>query len=224
MQEFAHDRKSDPHAPLVIAIDGPAGSGKGTLARRLAAHYGLRHLDTGLLYRAVARLMLDKNRPLEDEQAAHAVASTLNLHFIEEKRLRGREIGEAASIVSAYPPVRQALFDQQRAFATQPPGAVLDGRDIGTVIFPDALVKLFVIASAEERARRRHKELSEAGEAVDYPAILDDIRRRDDRDMNRASAPLKPADDAVTLDTTTLDPQAAFEAACGIIEKALGRA
>lgn len=224
MQEFAHDRKSDPHAPLVIAIDGPAGSGKGTLARRLAAHYGLRHLDTGLLYRAVARLMLDKNRPLEDEQAAHAVASALNLHFIEEKRLRGREIGEAASIVSAYPPVRQALFDQQRAFATQPPGAVLDGRDIGTVIFPDAPVKLFVIASAEERARRRHKELSEAGEAVDYPAILDDIRRRDDRDMNRASAPLKPADDAVTLDTTTLDPQAAFEAACGIIEKALGRA
>ncbi len=223
MQESGnHDNAAAPEA-LVIAIDGPAGSGKGTLARHLAGHYGLRHLDTGLLYRAVARLMLDKNRPLEDEQAAHAMASTLNLHYIEERRLRGREIGDAASVVSAYPAVRKALLEQQRAFATQPPGAVLDGRDIGTVIFPDAPVKLFVIASAEERARRRHKELCEAGEDVEYTAILDDIRRRDDRDMNRASAPLKPAEDAVTLDTTTLDAQAAFEAACGIIEKALGR-
>ena len=142
----------------------------------------------------------------------------------ERSRLRGREIGDAASVVSAYPLVRKALLDQQRTFASQPPGAVLDGRDIGTVIFPDAPVKLFVIASAEERARRRHKELCEAGEDVDYAAILDDIRRRDDRDMNRASAPLKPAEDAVTLDTTALDAQAAFEAAHDIIERVLGRA
>ncbi len=204
---------------LIIAIDGPAGSGKGTLARRLAAHFGLRHLDTGLLYRAVARLMLDKNRALDDEDAAHAMAATLNLEFIEESRLRGREIGDAASVVSAQPRVRQALLERQRSFGLEPPGAVLDGRDIGTVIFPDAPVKLFVTASAEERARRRHAELKERGEPVAYAAILDDIRKRDDRDMYRAQAPLRPADDAVTLDTTELDADAAFEVARAIVDR-----
>ncbi len=203
----------------VIAIDGPAASGKGTLGKRLAAHYGMAHLDTGLLYRAVARLMLDKSRPLDDESAAHAAAVALNLGYIEESRLRGREMGDAASIVSAYPSVRQALLEQQRHFAARPEGAVLDGRDIGTVVCPDAPVKLFVIASPEERARRRHKELTGRGESVSYADVLADIIRRDERDMTRASAPLRPADDAVIIDTSALDLDAAFAAALAVVEK-----
>lgn len=206
-------------APLIIAIDGPAASGKGTLGKRLAAFYGLEHLDTGLLYRAVARLMLDKSRPLEDEGAAQAAAVALNLAYIDESRLRGREMGDAASIVSAYPSVRQALLEQQRLFAANASGAVLDGRDIGTVVCPDAPVKLFVTASPEERARRRHSELVQRGESVSYADVLADIIRRDERDMTRSSAPLRPADDAHVVDTSTLDAQAAFEAARAIVDR-----
>jgi CMP/dCMP kinase len=206
--------------PMIIAIDGPAASGKGTLGKRLAAFYGLEHLDTGLLYRAVARLMLDKSRPLEDESAAEAAAVALNLGYIDESRLRGREMGDAASIVSAYPSVRQALLEQQRLFAANARGAVLDGRDIGTVVCPDAPVKLFVTASPEERARRRHSELVQRGESVSYADVLADIIRRDERDMTRSSAPLRPADDAHVIDTSALDAQAAFEAARAIVERA----
>jgi CMP/dCMP kinase len=206
--------------PMIIAIDGPAASGKGTLGKRLAAFYGLEHLDTGLLYRAVARLMLDKSRPLEDESAAEAAAVALNLAYIDEQRLRGREMGDAASIISAYPSVRQALLEQQRLFAANARGAVLDGRDIGTVVCPDAPVKLFVTASPEERARRRHSELVQRGESVSYADVLADIIRRDERDMTRSSAPLRAADDAHVVDTSELDAQAAFEAARVIVARA----
>jgi CMP/dCMP kinase len=212
--------ESSMSGPMIIAIDGPAASGKGTLGKRLAAFYGLEHLDTGLLYRAVARLMLDKSRPLEDEGAAQAAAVALNLAYIDESRLRGREMGDAASIVSAYPTVRQALLEQQRLFAANARGAVLDGRDIGTVVCPDAPVKLFVTASPEERARRRHGELLQRGESVSYADVLADIIRRDERDMTRSSAPLRPAEDAHVVDTSALDAQAAFEAARAIVERA----
>ncbi|MCG6121796.1 MAG: (d)CMP kinase [Microvirga sp.] len=204
--------------PLVVAIDGPAGAGKGTLARRLAAHYGLAHLDTGLLYRAVGRTLLDAGSPLDDEDAAHAAALALDLGALSPERLRDRGAGEAASVVSAYPAVRAALLAQQRRFAARAGGAVLDGRDIGTVVCPDAAVKIYVVASAEERARRRHAELAQAGETASFADILADILKRDERDMNRASAPLKPADDAVILDTTDLDPDAAFAEACAIVD------
>jgi CMP/dCMP kinase len=212
--------EASKNAPMIIAIDGPAASGKGTLGKRLAAFYGLEHLDTGLLYRAVARLMLDKSRPLEDESAAEAAAVALNLAYIDEQRLRGREMGDAASIISAYPSVRQALLEQQRLFAANARGAVLDGRDIGTVVCPDAPVKLFVTASPEERARRRHSELVQRGESVSYADVLADIIRRDERDMTRSSAPLRAADDAHVVDTSELDAQAAFEAARVIVERA----
>ena len=204
---------------MIIAIDGPAASGKGTLAKRLAAHYGLPHLDTGLLYRAVARALLDDGRPLTDQSAATAVARTLDLASFDEARLRGREMGDAASVVSAFQPVRDALLDLQRRFAAQSGGAVLDGRDIGTVVCPDAERKLFVTASAEERARRRCRELQDRGEPAEYEAILAEIRRRDERDANRSAAPLRPAEDAIRLDTTNLDAEATFAAAVEIVER-----
>src|SRR5829696_8951657 len=171
---------------MIIAIDGPAASGKGTLAKRLAAHYRLPHLDTGLLYRAVARALLDAGRELTEEQAATAVARDLDLARFDEARLRGREMGDAASVVSAFQRVRDALLDLQRGFARQPGGAVLDGRDIGTVVCPDAHVKLFVTATAEERARRRYNELIERREPADLAGILAEIRRRDERDLMRS--------------------------------------
>jgi cytidylate kinase len=204
---------------MIIAIDGPAGSGKGTLAKRLAGHFGLPHLDTGLLYRAVALTLLDQGLPLTDPSAAARVARSLHPAGLDDPRLKGREMGDAASVVSAYQPVRDALLDLQRRFAAQPGGAVLDGRDIGTVICPQADAKLFVTATPEERARRRHLELSGRNEAVEFEVILSDIRRRDERDMTRSAAPLKPADDAVILDTTTLDPEAAFRAALEIVKR-----
>jgi cytidylate kinase len=204
---------------MIIAIDGPAASGKGTLGKRLAEHYGFAHLDTGLLYRAVARVLMDGNVSLADHEAATDVAQNLDVsHLDDDSRLRGAAMGEAASVVSAYQPVRDALLAFQRQFSMQKPGAVLDGRDIGTVVCPDADVKLFITAAPEERARRRHLELLRRGEQAQYEAILEDIRRRDERDMNRSTAPLKAAADAVTLDTTHLDPDAAFQAALTIVE------
>lgn len=203
--------------PKVIAIDGPAASGKGTLARRLAAHFGRPHLDTGLLYRAVARAMLDRGLPLSDEDEAARVAAEIDLSHLDPDRLRGGEMGEAASVVSAHPSVREALLDFQRRFAAQPGGAVLDGRDIGTVVCPSADIKLYVTASAEERARRRYLELAAGGECTNLDAVLAEIRTRDARDAGRAAAPLRRAPDAMELDTTELDPEAAFARALAIV-------
>jgi cytidylate kinase len=207
---------------LVIAIDGPAASGKGTLARRLAEYFNLPHLDTGLLYRATACALLDEGLPLDDEEAATAAARGLSLTDFDDARLRSREMGEAASVVAALPQVRAELVDLQRRFAAREEGAVLDGRDIGTVICPGARVKIFVTAAPETRAQRRALELARRGEEVDYPTILADVKRRDERDSARAVAPLKPAADAVTLDTSDLDIEAAFRAAVAIVEKARG--
>ncbi|QEL24284.1 (d)CMP kinase [Bosea sp. F3-2] len=203
---------------LVIAVDGPAASGKGTLARRLAAHYGLPYLDTGLLYRMVARAMLDTDHDIRDAAAAEQIVNSFDETAFPEDRLRGREIGEAASVVAAMPAVRAGLLARQRRFAAQTGGAVLDGRDIGTVICPEAPAKLFVTATPEVRAARRHKELVERGEAVTFDGILADIRRRDARDSGRSDAPLKAADDAVTLDTSALTVEEAVAAAIGIVE------
>jgi cytidylate kinase len=205
---------------MIIAIDGPAASGKGTLGKRLAAYFALRHLDTGLLYRAVAKVSLDAGHPLDDKERAVAAARALDPAAFDERVLKGHAIGEAASIVSAIPEVRTALLAFQRDFAAAPPGAVLDGRDIGTVICPNADVKIFVIAAPEVRARRRAAELAAAGQAADEAAILDDIRRRDERDRSRAVAPLKAAADAVELDTSNLDIEAAVAAAIRIVEGA----
>ena len=207
---------------LVIAIDGPAASGKGTLARRLAEYFNLPHLDTGLLYRATACALLDEGLPLDDEEAATAAARGLSLTDFDDARLRSREMGEAASVVAALPQVRAELVDLQRRFAAREEGAVLDGRDIGTVICPGARAKIFVTATPETRAQRRALELARRGEEVDYPTILADVKRRDERDSARAVAPLKPAADAVTLDTSDLDIEAAFRAAVAIVEKARG--
>lgn len=203
---------------MIIAIDGPAASGKGTLGTRLAAHLGLAHLDTGLLYRAVACALIDTKMSLSDIGAATHAAETLTTDQLADPRLRGAAMGEFASVISAHQPVREALLEFQRRFASQEPGAVLDGRDIGTVVCPHADVKLFITADAGERAQRRHMELQRRGETTEYESILNDIRRRDARDANRATAPLKAAEDAITLDTTHLDAEAAFQAALAIVE------
>ena len=205
---------------MIIAIDGPAASGKGTIARRIAAHYRLPHLDTGLLYRATAAALIAEVRDLYDEAAAVAIARGLGLTDFNDATLRTRQMGEAASVVAAMPRVRAALIEAQRAFAARPGGAVLDGRDIGTVICPEAEVKIFVTASAAARAQRRALELSQRGERADYNAILADIIRRDARDSNRSVAPLRPADDATTLDTTHLGIGAAAAEALRIVEAA----
>lgn len=202
----------------VIAVDGPAASGKGTLARRLAGHYGLPCLDTGLLYRMVARAMLDDGRDLRDPDEAAAAVAGLEGRAFDEESLRGREIGEAASVVAAMPVVRAGLIERQRRFAAQPGGAVLDGRDIGTVICPQAGAKLFVTATPEVRAARRHKELTGRGEPATLEAILADIRRRDARDSGRSDAPLKAAEDAVVLDTSALTIDEVLAAAIAIVD------
>ena len=203
---------------MIIALDGPAASGKGTLGKRLAAHYGLRHLDTGLLYRAVAKALVDAGDRLDDPGKAAAAAGALDPSRFDEKTLKSHAIGEAASIVSALPEVRAPVLAFQREFGRAPPGAVLDGRDIGTVIFPQADIKIFVTAAPETRARRRTAEMQAAGLAAKEADVLADILRRDQRDMTRVTAPLKPAPDAHLLDTTHLDIDAAFRAAIDIVE------
>jgi len=204
---------------MIIAIDGPAASGKGTLGKRLAAHYGLRHLDTGLLYRAVAKAVIDSGHSPQDRAQATAAAHALDLAGFDEVALKSQAVGEAASLVSAIPQVRAALLDLQRRFARQAPGAVLDGRDIGTVICPDADVKIFITAEPEVRANRRVLEFQARAEPANPADVLADIRRRDERDSSRAIAPLRPAADAHVLDTTRLDADAAFRAAVQLIDR-----
>lgn len=203
---------------MIIAIDGPAASGKGTIARRLAAHYGLPHLDTGLLYRATAAGLLQADKDLRDVEAAVAAARGLGLTEFDEAALRGARMGEAASVVAAIPEVRAALVRAQRDFAARASGAVLDGRDIGTVICPNADVKIFVTASPATRAQRRALELMKRGEKIDYADVLADIVRRDARDADRLDAPMRAANDAETLDTTRLDIENAFARALAIVE------
>jgi cytidylate kinase len=207
---------------MIIAIDGPAASGKGTLGKRLAAHYGLRHLDTGLLYRAVARALLDAGQRLDDSAQAAAAARSLRPDELDEATLKGHAAGEAASVVSAIPEVRAALLQLQRDFAAAPPGAVLDGRDIGTVVCPRADVKIFVTAAAPVRALRRTLELRAQGQSADESEILADISRRDARDRSRPLAPLKPAPDAHILDTSDLDIEAVLRSAIAIVEHLRG--
>jgi cytidylate kinase len=209
---------------MIIAIDGPAASGKGTLAKRVALHFGLRHLDTGALYRAVARDTLAHGGDLTDAAAAAAAAARLDGATLDDPALRTAGLGEAASLVARHPDVRAVLLEYQRSFARVAPGAVIDGRDIGTVICPDADVKLYVTASPEERAHRRFLELTANGTQIEETEVLADIRNRDKRDRTRGIAPLRQAEDAVLLDTTNLDIDAAFRAAIDLIEAAMGQA
>jgi len=208
---------------VIIAVDGPAASGKGTIARALARHYGLPHLDTGLLYRAVAATVLDHG--LDPEIEADAVAScNFDEALLGDERLKDDGIGRTASIVSAHPLVRSALLQRQRRFAAQAGGAVLDGRDIGTVIAPEAVAKLFVKATPTIRARRRHAELRGRGSDASLDKVLADIRARDERDSSRSSAPLKAAEDAVMLDTSFLSIEAAVQRAVQIVDAAVEQA
>ena len=204
---------------LIIAIDGPAASGKGTLARLIASEYGLAHLDTGLTYRAVAKAMLDQNLALDNQQQAEATARSIDLSKLDRSLLSAHAIGEAASKIAVYPEVRRILVEQQRAFSKSPTGAILDGRDIGTVVCPNAHVKLYVSATPEVRAKRRFDEIIHNGGIADFEIILADVKRRDDRDTGRLDSPLRPAADAHLLDTSTMSIEAAFQAARAIIER-----
>jgi cytidylate kinase len=203
---------------MIIAIDGPAASGKGTLAKRLAAHYGFRHLDTGVIYRAVAHTLLNAGADLQDEAAAVRAAQAIDPGTFENPALKSQKVGTAASVVSAIPRVREVLVEFQRQFAAAPPGAVLDGRDIGTVICPDAEVKIYVVADPKIRAQRRTLEALGRGEEADEAAILADILARDERDQSRPVAPLKPAKDAYLLDNSNLDIEGGVRAAIDIVE------
>jgi cytidylate kinase len=207
----------------LIAVDGPAASGKGTIARALGRHFGVPHLDTGALYRAVALSALRAGLDLTDGAAVGAKAAALDLSLLEDPERRGAATGEAASRVSALPQVRASLLAFQQAFADQPGGAVLDGRDIGTVIAPDAPAKLFVTAAPEVRARRRYLELTSAGRDVSERQVLADIVARDARDMGRADAPLREAPDSDLLDTSELDIAAAVQKAVELVSRRLGR-
>jgi cytidylate kinase len=213
----------EPLRSFVIAVDGPAASGKGTVAAGLAEAFGLPYLDTGLLYRAVGVLMQRAGQGLDDEAAASAQAHLLTADLLDDPAFRTRAAGEAASRVAVYPRVRQALLEFQRTFASQEGGAVLDGRDIGTVIAPDAAAKLYVTASPRVRAERRWKQLRAQGEDVKLDDVLADIRVRDSRDGGRAAAPMRPADDATLLDTSEMTIEAAADAARRIVEAARAR-
>ncbi len=206
---------------MIIAVDGPAAAGKGTLARRLAEELGFAHLDTGRIYRAVAAKVLAAGAAPEDATAALRAAETLGPADLTRDDLRREDVGQGASVVAAVPEVRAALLDFQRRFAEDPPGgeagAVLDGRDVGTVVCPGAEVKFYVTASPEVRAERRHKELLEGGERSIYARVLQEVRDRDARDSGRKAAPLRPAEDAVVLDTTEMDADAVLAAALGHI-------
>ena len=210
---------------LTIAIDGPAASGKGTLARRLAQRFDLAYLDTGAIYRAVARDVLSAGQAPQDAAAAERIAERLDPDSLADPRLRDEDVARASSVVAAYPGVRRALLDFQRNFAASPPGgkrgAVLDGRDIGTVVCPDAALKLYITADIGARADRRFMELSAKGEAQDPAAVLADLRARDARDSGRSTAPLKRAEDAVTIDTSALDADSVFAHVADLVEARL---
>jgi len=207
---------------VIVAVDGPTASGKGTIARGLAEHFGLPHLDTGLLYRAVGRqVFLDGGDP--DDGGDALAATSFPDGLLLDPHLRNEETGGLASRVSIHPSVRQALYERQRAFATQPGGAVLDGRDIGTVIAPDADVKLFVTASVEARAERRHKEMRSRGQDVSLDEIAEDIRARDARDTGRADAPLRVADGAIVIDNSLMTKEEALAAAIAAVDAARKR-
>lgn len=207
---------------MIIAIDGPAASGKGTIARRIAEHYGLNHLDTGLLYRAVARELLKRGLKLDDTWAAVTAARTLDPRTLDDPALRSRGAGEAASIVARIPEVRRALLAYQREFARRPPGAVLDGRDIGTVVCPDADVKIYVDARLEVRAERRYRERKASDPGLTLEAVIAQIRARDERDQAREVAPLRRAPDAHLLETSELDIEGAVRAAVALIDQQTG--
>ncbi|MBB4143701.1 (d)CMP kinase [Rhizobium rhizoryzae] len=206
---------------FIIAIDGPAAAGKGTLSRKIADTYGFHHLDTGLTYRATAKALLDAGLPLDDEAVAEKMACEVDLAGLDRSVLAQHHIGEAASKIAVMPSVRRALVEAQRAFSNREPGTVLDGRDIGTVVCPQAQVKLYVTASPDVRARRRHDEIIANGGSADYEAIFEDVKKRDERDMGRADSPLKPADDAHLLDTSEMSIEAAFQAAKILIDAVL---
>ncbi len=208
---------------MIIAIDGTTASGKGTIARRLSGYYGLPHMDTGRLYRAVGVAAMKHGVPLDAAGPLSDLARTLDLNDFIEHELRSAEAGKAASVVAAIPSVRQALFELQRAFAMQAGGALLDGRDIGTVIAPDADVKLWVDADVNQRAARRWKELSEGGDPISLDAVTEQLKIRDARDQGRADAPAAMAADAILIDTTDLTIDAAVEKAVAAVEAALAR-
>jgi CMP/dCMP kinase len=208
---------------MIVAIDGTAAAGKSTLARRIARHYGLPHLDTGALYRAVARDVIGAGHALTDAKAAAAAARNLDPGTLPDPNLRVKGYGEAASVVAAIPEVRAELLAFQRSFASQPGGAVVEGRDIGTVVCPGAHAKIFVNASLESRARRRHAELTGYGVAITEETVLHEIEERDRRDRERPVSPLRPADGALLLDTTELDIEKAFAAALELIDKVASR-